>query len=272
MILPLLSHRLLLLHEIPQLLYIGEAGVGWHEEVALFAAIREMGVEDGLQQADVLLVLGVSRLAFIETRPEDLAQDHRSCIRGEASVPRPLLWSGEIELASVEIHAPGPSPLNGSRDEVGSGAAGIASEASQAEVYATVQTPHVSTHSLISVQDKTIAHMNLGIATLVPQLRDLCVARRHLLVCEHEPRLLQINAGVDDELCQNGGFCRLSQVIDGALPLCDEVEPMGEGRGVLDKGVIHPGCCLIHQTVGARDLLPCLHTHLHVGDQHIVGG
>mmetsp|Transcript_51283 Transcript_51283/g.164189 ORF Transcript_51283/g.164189 Transcript_51283/m.164189 type:complete len:306 (+) Transcript_51283:1434-2351(+) len=94
---------------------------------------------------------------------------------------------------------------------------------------------------------------------------------RHLFVCQGEPRVWHADAGVKKEACQDGGLCKLAQVVDGTLALRNEVEVAGESFRVLHHGVVWPRDRGITQAVAvARYLLPSLHAHLHGRDQDVV--
>mmetsp|Transcript_27364 Transcript_27364/g.77028 ORF Transcript_27364/g.77028 Transcript_27364/m.77028 type:complete len:646 (-) Transcript_27364:157-2094(-) len=102
-VLPLLAHHLLALHEVAQPLHVAQAGRRRHEESALLAPIGQVRVEDVLEQSGVLCAEG---RGFIELRPEGAANDQLIVDEQDGAAPVPALLGGrgEVELVQVEVH------------------------------------------------------------------------------------------------------------------------------------------------------------------------
>mmetsp|Transcript_89085 Transcript_89085/g.197923 ORF Transcript_89085/g.197923 Transcript_89085/m.197923 type:complete len:223 (-) Transcript_89085:188-856(-) len=220
MLFALLLHLLLLLHELAQLLHIGGTCVRGHEKSPIVAPVRELRIEDGLEQSLVLL----RRRRLKASAP---CAAHQLILH--------LHGLGQVELAQVEInalrlHARRHHPQATRADGLGFHRCRRRTDTNrrgncrQGHFHASIDAMRVGRRPLIFLQDLPIFQMDQRVLALIPELRDLHDAGRHLLVCQAEPKVVQRDLGIKQELGHNGRLGQLPEMIDDALPLSNEVE------------------------------------------------
>mmetsp|Transcript_28498 Transcript_28498/g.74161 ORF Transcript_28498/g.74161 Transcript_28498/m.74161 type:complete len:404 (-) Transcript_28498:148-1359(-) len=148
-------------------------------------------------------------------------------------------------------------------------------EAIDAEVHTPVQAERHLRKVLSSLHRRSelsVLHREMGEAAVVPQLRDLEAAHGRGRRAELEPRLGELDARLQHELCDDRSLGDLAELVNNALALGDEVEVVREGLGVLHQRVIRPRERGVLQAGRAHQLLPGLDAHLEVGHEHGVLG
>mmetsp|Transcript_8221 Transcript_8221/g.23499 ORF Transcript_8221/g.23499 Transcript_8221/m.23499 type:complete len:253 (+) Transcript_8221:1506-2264(+) len=126
---------------------------------------------------------------------------------------------------------------------------------------------------LLRCRDLAILNADLREATVVPQLWHLQTATEVGRAAQVEPRLLELDAGLQQELGDDGRLGHLAQLGDDALPLGDQVEVARECLGVSHQRVVRARQRRVLQAaVWVEDLLAGLNAHLQVRHQHGVLG
>mmetsp|Transcript_48943 Transcript_48943/g.111502 ORF Transcript_48943/g.111502 Transcript_48943/m.111502 type:complete len:275 (-) Transcript_48943:1069-1893(-) len=99
----------------------------------------------------------------------------------------------------------------------------------------------VCTEALLCTHDGAILQVDLAGPPLVPHLGGLHDVVRLLGRYPIKPSTLQADVRLNQELCQHRCLRQLPQVVDHALPLCDEIEIMCEVLRILDQWVVWAG-------------------------------
>mmetsp|Transcript_43307 Transcript_43307/g.123466 ORF Transcript_43307/g.123466 Transcript_43307/m.123466 type:complete len:353 (-) Transcript_43307:994-2052(-) len=262
------------------------AHIRGHEEIAVIAPVGKAGVEH-IPEEVLVLILEKRARATIDVGPERVAS-------GELlESPHTLLARGlrKVETAEVQIDTPGLHQGGRRHDAPGhDGAAVCAAEKQrvgrlagaglhrrgaevelvEAELHAAVDATSAHAHALFRIQDLAVLKLNLGGDALVPELRDLEAGQALGLRRKVEPGLLKIHLRVQEVLGQHRGLGQLTQVVDYALSLSDQVKILGEGFGILDQWVVSPRQPSVLHAAVSSGLLPRLDTHPDVRRQHTV--
>mmetsp|Transcript_139278 Transcript_139278/g.445256 ORF Transcript_139278/g.445256 Transcript_139278/m.445256 type:complete len:331 (+) Transcript_139278:870-1862(+) len=140
----------------------------------------------------------------------------------------------------------------------------------QAHLNTSIDDVHAAADAAFPIPDPAVADLDLGVASLGPELRDLGASGVHCLATGMEPRLVQPNLALDQELCQHRRLRHFAQVVEDAPSLRDQVEVFREVFGILHQWMVWPGNRSVLEAVIPLDLLPRLNCHLHARDEHAV--
>mmetsp|Transcript_58318 Transcript_58318/g.138827 ORF Transcript_58318/g.138827 Transcript_58318/m.138827 type:complete len:458 (-) Transcript_58318:270-1643(-) len=147
-------------------------------------------------------------------------------------------------------------------------------EAVQAELHTPVDRLQPALAASDHVHQLSVPQLDAAVAPHVPQLRDLReglgLGALHDLIRHLVPGGVQAGLGVHQVLGHHGGFGKLPKVEDDTLALRNDVEIPGEGVGELLQGMVGGRDRSVLQALLGDDLLPGLHTHLHVRDEGVV--
>mmetsp|Transcript_88053 Transcript_88053/g.233778 ORF Transcript_88053/g.233778 Transcript_88053/m.233778 type:complete len:624 (+) Transcript_88053:547-2418(+) len=289
----LLPDGSLLGHQRPQLLKVLGRAVRGHEVLALRAPVGERRVEQALEEAQVLLTEDLRGAVQV---PEE------SAARGKGKRARSTaLRLRQVEASEIQVNATRSDGGNpGDRCAVGETLLPAPEQAAgrgrtrerargngqrratcaqcrtrhhgtcKAHLDASVEPVLLDVDALVGIDNLSVPHLDLRVATLIPELGNLQAAFLIGLHIEAEPRVLDEHFVVHQELGKHGCLRKLAQVIDHALALCDEVKTMLEGLGVLHQGVVSAREECVLEAARTGDLLAGLDTHVYARDQGVL--
>mmetsp|Transcript_93440 Transcript_93440/g.269084 ORF Transcript_93440/g.269084 Transcript_93440/m.269084 type:complete len:216 (-) Transcript_93440:877-1524(-) len=117
--------------------------------------------------------------------------------------------------------------------------------------------------------DHAVAHENLIVVPLLFVERQVHLAEARLVVGS-QPALVQMHLVVHEELGHDRSLRHFPQLVNDALPLSNQIEVVGEHLGVLHERVTFVRYWGVDKLLPAVcDLLPCLHSHFHMREQHV---
>mmetsp|Transcript_64593 Transcript_64593/g.172300 ORF Transcript_64593/g.172300 Transcript_64593/m.172300 type:complete len:324 (+) Transcript_64593:1007-1978(+) len=283
-VLALLLQGGLFLHQSPECGHVLEACAGRHEELTVVTPVAQAWLEDILQEAPVLL--RQLRHAGPEGTPQEVLAGPIGCRLLCCRLRR----HGQVKVVQGKVHAlRNPGSANSklghgttSRDHAGRKRwhtrschlcrRSTASDAAwcHGQVEASIDCVHLRGQAALRSHDLAVGDMDLGSTVLVPELRDLLGGEWLLRSLKGHPRVVKASLVLHHEL---GKACRLGelpQVVNGALPLRNEVKVVGEGLGVLDQRVVMPGDWHVFVAIGALADLTGLNAELHTRDHNVV--
>mmetsp|Transcript_4381 Transcript_4381/g.9813 ORF Transcript_4381/g.9813 Transcript_4381/m.9813 type:complete len:353 (+) Transcript_4381:1080-2138(+) len=256
---------------------------GWHEELSLLAPVAEVRLEDVLEEPPVLL------RKRRHVGPEGPANEVLSRPAGSSHFRRYLNRGREVKAVQSKVHALGHARCaNGklwhsatgrdhaSRERWDTGGSHLRRRSTanppwrKSQVGASINRVHLSGEATLRSHDLAIGNVDLSSPVLIPQLRDLLARERLLGPLECHPRVVQLRLVLHKELGEASCLGQLAEMVDGALPLRNEVEEVREGLCVLDQRMVVPGNGHVLVAIGALANLASLDAELHLRDDHVV--